>query len=96
MYNCSMQQLAQYLTPAAGFPVADQTGLAGSYDIDFDYNPTPEAESDLLPFDLALRQATGAAAEAAEGSRRDAGHRLSRESAGRELTQSLFALIVRR
>jgi len=69
VYNCSMQQLAQYLTPAAGFPVADQTGLAGSYDIDFDYNPTPEAESDLLPFDLALRQATGAAAEAAEGSR---------------------------
>jgi uncharacterized protein (TIGR03435 family) len=59
VYNCSMQQLAQYLTPAAGFPVADQTGLTGSYDIYFDYNPKPEAESDLPPFDLALRQATG-------------------------------------
>jgi uncharacterized protein (TIGR03435 family) len=59
VYNCSMQQLAQYLTPAAGFPVTDQTGLEGSYDIDFDYNPKPEAESDLPPLDLALKQSTG-------------------------------------
>jgi uncharacterized protein (TIGR03435 family) len=59
VYNCSMQQLAQYLTPAADFPVADQTGLSGSYDIDFDYNDKPEAESDLPPLDLALKQATG-------------------------------------
>lgn len=59
VYNCSMQQLAQYLTPAAGFPVADQTGLSGNYDIDFDYNAKPEAESDLPPLNLALKQATG-------------------------------------
>jgi uncharacterized protein (TIGR03435 family) len=58
-YNCSMQQLAQYLSPAAGFPVADQTGLTGHYDIDFDYNPKTEAGSDLPPVDLALRRATG-------------------------------------
>lgn len=54
-----MQQLAQYLTPAAGFRVADQTGLSDSYDIDFDYNAEPEAESDLPPLDSALKQATG-------------------------------------
>ena len=58
-YSCSMQQLAQYLTSAAGFPVTDQTGLTGSYDIDFDYNPQPEVESDLAPLDLVLKQATG-------------------------------------
>ncbi len=59
VYNCSMQQLAQYLTPAAGFPIADQTGLTGSYDIDFSYNSEPEAESDLPSLDVALKQATG-------------------------------------
>jgi uncharacterized protein (TIGR03435 family) len=58
-YNCSMAQLAQYLTSAADFPVADQTGLAGSYDIGFDYNPKPEAESALPSLDVALKQATG-------------------------------------
>lgn len=58
-YNCSMRQLAQYLSPAAGFPVADQTDLAGSYDIDFDYNPQAEADGDLPPLGLALKHATG-------------------------------------
>ena len=58
-YNCSMQQLAQYLTPAAGFPVTDQTGLTGSYDIDFDYDSKPEAGSDLPSLELALKQAAG-------------------------------------
>ncbi len=58
-YNCSMRQLAQYLTPAAGFPVTDQTGLTGSYDIDFDYNPKPETESDLPPLEVALKERTG-------------------------------------
>lgn len=58
-FNCSMRQLAQYLSLAAGFPVADQTGLTASYDIDFDYNPNPEADSDLPPLELALKQATG-------------------------------------
>jgi uncharacterized protein (TIGR03435 family) len=59
VYNCSMPQLALYLIPAAGFPVVDQTGLSGSYDIDFDYNPKPRRESDLPLLDVALRQATG-------------------------------------
>lgn len=58
-YNCSMQQLAQYLTSAVGFPVADQTGLSGRYDIDFDYNPKPEGDSDLPPLEAALKQVTG-------------------------------------
>jgi uncharacterized protein (TIGR03435 family) len=59
VYNCSMPQLALYLIPAAGFPVVDQTGLAGSYDIDFDYNPRPGRESELPLLDVALKQATG-------------------------------------
>lgn len=54
-----MQQLAQYLTSAAGFPVGNQTELTGSYDIDFDYSQTPEADSELPALDVALKQATG-------------------------------------
>jgi len=54
-----MAQFAQYLTFAAGFPVVDQTGIAGSYDVSFSYNPKPEAESTLPPLDVALKQATG-------------------------------------
>jgi len=37
----------------------DKTGLSGSYDIDFDYNPKPRRESDLPLLDVALKQATG-------------------------------------
>lgn len=58
-FNCSMRQLAQYLSLAVGIPVADQTGLTASYDIDFDYNPNPDADSDFPPLELALKQATG-------------------------------------
>jgi uncharacterized protein (TIGR03435 family) len=54
-----MPQLAKYLTPAAGFPVVDQTGIAGSYDIDFSYNPKPNADSALPTLDVALQEATG-------------------------------------
>jgi len=57
--NWSMPWLAQYLTSAAGFPVVDQTGLTGSYDIGFDYNPKPDADSPLPSLDVALKQATG-------------------------------------
>jgi uncharacterized protein (TIGR03435 family) len=57
--NWSMSQLAKYLTPAAGFPVVNQTGLDGSYDIAFDYNPKPDADGTLPPLDVALKQATG-------------------------------------
>jgi uncharacterized protein (TIGR03435 family) len=57
--NWSMPQLAKYLTPAAGFPVVDQTGLTGSYDIAFSYNPKPESDGALPSLDVALKQATG-------------------------------------
>jgi uncharacterized protein (TIGR03435 family) len=54
-----MPQLAKYLTVAAGFPVVDQTGITGSYDIGFSYNPKPDADSTLPTLDVALKQATG-------------------------------------
>jgi uncharacterized protein (TIGR03435 family) len=57
--NWSMPQLAKYLTPAAGFPVVDQTGITGSYDIDFSYNPKPFTNSTLPTIEVALKQATG-------------------------------------
>jgi uncharacterized protein (TIGR03435 family) len=57
--NWTMPQLAKYLIPAAGFPVMDQTGVAGSYDIAFSYNPKPDADSNLPQLNEALKQATG-------------------------------------
>lgn len=58
-FNWSMPQLAKYLTPAAGFPVVDQTGITGSYDIAFSYNPSPDLESDVPSLNEALNEATG-------------------------------------
>lgn len=59
-FNWSMPQLAKYLTPASGFPVIDQTGITGSYDVGFSYNPEPDADDSTLPsLDAALEQATG-------------------------------------
>ena len=60
-FNWSMPTLARYLTPAAGFPVVDQTGLTGSYDIAFSYAIDNEATADttLPPLADALKQATG-------------------------------------
>jgi uncharacterized protein (TIGR03435 family) len=55
----SMPQLAKYLTNAAHFPVVDQTGLTGSYDVAFSYEPRPNADGTLPPLDVALKQATG-------------------------------------
>jgi uncharacterized protein (TIGR03435 family) len=58
--NWSMRQLAKYLTAPAGFPVVDQTSIAGSYDIAFSYNPKPDDTSSNLPLlNEALKQATG-------------------------------------
>ena len=58
--NWTMAILAQYLTPPAGFPVMDQTGLNGSYDIDFGYEKDPNnTESTLRPLPEALKSATG-------------------------------------
>lgn len=57
--NWSMPQLAKYLTPAAGFPVVDQTSINGRYDIGFSYEPRTDADSTLPPLSVALKQATG-------------------------------------
>ena len=54
-----MPQLAIYLTSAAGFPVVDQTGLEGSYDIGFSYAPAGDVSSDLPLLPDAIRKATG-------------------------------------
>lgn len=58
-FNWSMPQLAKYLIPAAGFPVVDETGLRGSYDISFSYEPNPDADGALPSLNVALKQATG-------------------------------------
>ena len=58
-FNWSMPILAKYLTSAAGFPVVDQTSLAGSYDIAFSYAANPDTDTTLPPLDAALKQATG-------------------------------------
>jgi uncharacterized protein (TIGR03435 family) len=57
--NWTMAQLAKYLTPGAGFPVVDETGIAGSYDVAFSYAAKPDAKSTLPPLDVALKEATG-------------------------------------
>ena len=59
-FNWSMPQLAKYLTAAAGFPVVEQTGISGSYDIAFSYDTRPDSDSnDLPPLARALKEATG-------------------------------------
>lgn len=57
--NWSMPQLAKYLSRPTGFPVVDQTGITGSYDIGFSYNPKPDVDSNLPTLYTALEQATG-------------------------------------
>jgi uncharacterized protein (TIGR03435 family) len=57
--NWTAAILARMLTSAAGFPVVDQTGLTGSYDIAFTYEPNPDADSTLPTLSDALKKATG-------------------------------------
>jgi len=57
--NWSMPILAKYLTPAAGFPVVDQTGLTGSYDIGFSYQANSDVDSNLPALTVALKEETG-------------------------------------
>jgi uncharacterized protein (TIGR03435 family) len=57
--NWTMTQLAKYLAPAAGFPVTDETGIAGSFVIGFSYNPRPDEDSSLPALSVALEKATG-------------------------------------
>lgn len=65
-FNWSMPIFAKYLTSAAGFPVVDQTGIAGSYDIGFSYqpeiegaNPQSSTDGNLKPLEPALKDSTG-------------------------------------
>jgi uncharacterized protein (TIGR03435 family) len=56
----TLAQLAKYLSRAEGFPVVDETAIAGSYDIGFSYNPKPDDTTSSLPsLNEALKQATG-------------------------------------
>ncbi|WP_263410727.1 TIGR03435 family protein [Terriglobus tenax] len=61
--NWTMATLAQYLTPVTGFPVTDETGIKGSYDIAFTFDPTPDDTPDTGSnqprLETALRRATG-------------------------------------
>ena len=67
--NWSMSQLAKYLIPAAQFPVIDETGIAGSYDVSFSFDPAADAGStagslnDAPSLNEALTQATGLSLE---------------------------------
>jgi uncharacterized protein (TIGR03435 family) len=58
-FNWSMLLLAKYLTPGAGFPVVDETGIPGSYDIGFSYEPDADTSGTLPSLSVALKQATG-------------------------------------
>src|ERR1035437_9740032 len=59
-FHWTMAQFAKYLSRAEGFPVVDETGIAGRYDVDFTYNPKPEDTSSNLPsLNEALEQSTG-------------------------------------
>ena len=57
--NWTSAVLAKYLTSAAGFPVVDETHLTGSYDVSFRYAANAETNSDQLPLEAALKEATG-------------------------------------
>jgi uncharacterized protein (TIGR03435 family) len=57
--NWTMPYLARMLTSQAGFPVVDKTGLDGSYDINFTYEPNPDIDSSLPTLPIALKNAVG-------------------------------------
>lgn len=58
-FHWTMTELAKFLSRPAGFPVVDQTGISGRYDIDFQYNPKPDAESQFPPLEEALKASSG-------------------------------------
>jgi len=57
--NWSMAYLASVLQRATEIPVADETGLAGSYDVKLRYAPDTEQDSNLPSLFTALREALG-------------------------------------
>jgi uncharacterized protein (TIGR03435 family) len=57
--NWSMPYLAKMLQHATDLPVADQTGIAGSYDIKLQFAPELEQDSTLPSLFTALRETLG-------------------------------------
>ena len=57
--NWSMPWLAEMLQQVMGEPVADQTGLAGSYDINLHFAPDVESESPLPSVFSAVKDSLG-------------------------------------
>jgi uncharacterized protein (TIGR03435 family) len=58
--NWTMPYLARQITGLADFPVVDQTGIPGSYDVHVTYEPDPNnAEATLPPLTAAIRQSLG-------------------------------------
>jgi len=57
--NWSMPYLATMLQTAAGLPVIDKTGIAGSYDIDLQFAPDLATDSPLPSLFTALRETLG-------------------------------------
>lgn len=57
--NWTMPFLALQLTPLAGFPVVDETGLIGTYDLKLVYAPDSETDSSLPTLFAAIRDTLG-------------------------------------
>jgi uncharacterized protein (TIGR03435 family) len=51
--NMTMSEFAKYLTPAAGMPIVDHTGLTGLYDVHLEYKPrgTPPLDGGAADID---------------------------------------------
>ncbi|WP_182275625.1 TIGR03435 family protein [Granulicella sp. 5B5] len=57
--NWTMPYLARMLTKPAGFPVVDQTGISGSYDVSFVFAADPDADASLPSLTVAIHKALG-------------------------------------
>jgi uncharacterized protein (TIGR03435 family) len=57
--NWSMQTLAAMLQPPTGFPVIDETGIKGGYNIKLDFSPELETDSSLPSLFTALQDTMG-------------------------------------
>lgn len=65
--NTSMAQLAQYLQGHMQRPVADETGIAGTYDFRIEYAPENSTAPTPPPFFTALQESTGLRLNAGKG-----------------------------
>jgi len=66
-HNVSMEQLAKYLEGNMRRPVADQTGIKGSYDFRVEYAPENSPAQNPPPFLTAFQAATRLRLNAAKG-----------------------------